>query len=199
MLVARLHADFGVESHLELEYEKCYRRFFMPEVRQGTGGSKKRYAGLVGDDPGRIEFVGLEAVRRDWTPLAKRFQRELLDRIFHDRPVEDFIRAFLVALRAGELDELLVYKKAVRKSLGDYTKTTPAHVKAARKQTGPRSRIVEYVMTDAGPEPADDRRGTLDYEHYLEKQIEPIAEAVLRFVGIHFADLVGRPRQLELW
>jgi DNA polymerase-2 len=54
-------------------------------------------------------------------------------------------------------------------------------------------------MTDAGPEPADDRRGALDYEHYLEKQVEPIAEAVLRFVGIHFADLVGRPRQLELW
>ncbi len=199
MLVEHLRADFGVESHLELEYEKCYRRFFMPEVRQGTGGSKKRYAGLLGEDPGRIEFVGLEAVRRDWTPLAKRFQRELLDRIFHDRPVDDFVRGFLAALRGGELDHLLVYKKAVRKSLGDYTKTMPPHVKAARKQSGPPSRIVEYVMTDAGPEPADDRQGALDYEHYLEKQLEPIAEAVLRFVGVHFADLAGRPRQLELW
>lgn len=199
MLVARLRADFGVESHLELEYEKCYRRFFMPEVRQGTAGSKKRYAGLLGESPGRIEFVGLEAVRRDWTPLAKRFQRELVDRVFHDRPVDDFVRDFVVALRAGELDDLLVYKKAVRKSLGDYTKTTPAHVKAARKQSGPPSRIVEYVMTDAGPEPADGRQGRLDYEHYLEKQLEPIAEALLRFVDIHFADLIGRPRQLELW
>jgi DNA polymerase-2 len=200
MLVRRLRDEFGVESHLELEYEKCYRRFFMPEVRQGTGGSKKRYAGLLGDgDAAHIEFVGLEAVRRDWTPLARRFQRELLDRVFHDRPVEDFIRHFLVTLRSGELDDLLVYKKAVRKSLADYTKTTPAHVKAARQQTGPPARIIEYVMTDLGPEPADERRGVLDYAHYVEKQIEPIADAVLRFIGLYFADFIGRPRQLELW
>jgi DNA polymerase-2 len=172
----------------------------MPEVRQGTGGSKKRYAGWIGDGAsGRLELVGLEAVRRDWTPLAKRFQRELLDRIFHDRPVDDFVRDFLAALHRGTLDGLLAYKKAVRKRLGDYTKTTPAHVKAARKQTGPPARIIEYVVTDAGPEPVDERRGTLDYDHYVEKQLEPIADALLRFVGLHFADLVGRPRQLELW
>ena len=199
-LAGRLREDFDVASHLELEYEKCYRRFFMPEVRQGTGGSKKRYAGLVGNGPSqRLEFVGLEAVRRDWTPLAKRFQREILDRVFHDRPVDDFIRDFVVGLREGRFDDLLAYKKAVRKNLGDYTKTTPAHVKAARKQTGPRARIIEYVVTDAGPEPVEDRRGRLDYEHYVEKQLEPIADAILRFVGLYFADLVGRPRQLELW
>lgn len=200
MLVARLRRDFGVESHLELEYEKCYRRFFMPEVRQGTGGSKKRYAGMVGEGAtARLEVVGLEAVRRDATPLAKRFQRELLDRIFHDRPVDDFVRDFLAALHQGALDDLLAYKKAVRKPLADYTKTTPAHVKAARKQSGPPTRIIEYVVTDAGPEPVDDRHGALDYEHYVEKQLEPIADALLRFVDLHFADLAGRPRQLELW
>ena len=161
MLVARAaRASSAVESHLELEFEKCYRRFFMPEVRQGTGGSKKRYAGLVGDgDAARLEFVGLEAVRRDWTPLTKRFQRELLDRVFHDRPVDDFVRDFVADLRAGALDDLLAYKKAVRKDLDAYTKTTPPHVKAARKQTGPPARIVEYVMTDAGPEPVDDAPG----------------------------------------
>src|SRR5882724_10575955 len=71
-LVQRLHEQFALESFLELEFEKCYRRFFMPEVRGGTGGSKKRYAGLVGAGAGdAVEFVGLEAVRRDWTPVAK--------------------------------------------------------------------------------------------------------------------------------
>jgi DNA polymerase-2 len=198
-LARRLQDEFGVTSHLELEFEKCYRRFFMPEVRQGKGGSKKRYAGLLVDgDRSKVEFVGLEAVRRDWTPLAKRFQRELLDRVFHDRPVEDFIRDFLAELRGGRLDELLSYKKAVRKGLDAYVKTTPAHVKAARKQEDARSGIVEYVMTSAGPEPVDGRQGTLDYEHYVEKQIEPIADAVLRFLGIRFDDVIGRPRQLDL-
>jgi DNA polymerase-2 len=199
MLVRRLASDFGLASHLELEFEKCYRRFFMPEVRAGTGGSKKRYAGLIANGTdAHVEFVGLEAVRRDWSPLAKRFQRELLARVFSDRPVEDFIREFLGALRSGALDDLLSYKKAVRKRLAEYTRTTPAHVKAARKQVGPPTRIIEYVMTTSGPEPVDARRGALDYEHYVDKQIEPIAEAVLRFLAIHFGDVVGRARQLEL-
>jgi DNA polymerase II len=199
-LVRHLGDTFGVESFLELEFEKCYARFFMPEVRQGTGGSKKRYAGLLtdGDDP-HIEFVGLEAVRRDWTPLAQRFQRELLARVFAEHPIDDFVRDFLGALRAGSLDDLLSYRKAVRKDLAEYTKTTPAHVKAARRQDGPPSRIVEYVMTSVGPEPVDGRRGALDYEHYVSKQIEPIADAVLRFLGVHFDDLAGRPRQLDLF
>ena len=141
----------------------------------------------------------MEAVRRDWTPLAKRFQRELLDRVFHDRPVDDFVRTFLADLQRGALDELLAYKKAVRKNLGDYVRTTPAHVKAARKQTGPQARIVEYVVTTEGPEPVDARRGAFDYTHYVEKQLEPIADAILRFVGLHFADLAGLPRQLDLF
>jgi DNA polymerase-2 len=199
-LVEHLRVDFGVASHLELEFEKCYRRFFMPEVRQGTGGSKKRYAGAVAEGDGlHVEFVGLEAVRRDWTPLARRFQRELLARVFDDRPVDDFVRGFLEDLRAGRLDDLLAYKKAVRKNLAEYTKTTPAHVKAARKQQGSRARIVEYVMTAAGPEPIESRRAAFDYTHYVDKQLAPIAEAILRFIGIHFDDLCGRARQLDLF
>jgi len=198
-LTERLARDFGVVSHLELEFEKCYRRFFMPEVRQGKGGSKKRYAGLLVEESGeRVELVGLEAVRRDWTPLARRFQRELLERVFHDRPVEDYIRGFLAELRGGKLDALLAYKKAVRKDLDAYTKTTPAHVKAARKQEGGAGRIVEYVMTSQGPEPVDQRHGTLDYEHYVERQIEPIADAILRFLALRFDDVIGRARQLDL-
>jgi DNA polymerase-2 len=138
-------------------------------------------------------------VRRDWTPLAKRFQRELVDRVFHDRPVDAFVREFLADLRRGALDELLVYKKAVRKDLRDYVRTTPAHVKAARKQSGPQTRIVEYVVTREGPEPVETRQGAYDYAHYVEKQLEPIADAILRFVGLNFADLAGLPRQLDLF
>ena len=98
----------------------------MPEVRGGATGSKKRYAGLVVDDGRRLELVGLEAVRRDWSGVARRFQRELLDLVFHDQPVDDFVRDFVAALRAGRFDDELVYRKAVRKPLDAYTKTTPA-------------------------------------------------------------------------
>ena len=119
-------------GHLELAFEKVYARFFMPEVRGGETGSKKRYAGLVGAADGALELVGLEAVRRDWSGVARRFQKELLTLVFHDEPVTGFIRTFVADLRAGRYDAELAYRKAIRKPLAAYTKTTPPHVKAAR-------------------------------------------------------------------
>ena len=64
----------------------------MPEIRGAAAGSKKRYAGLVGET---LEIVGLEAVRRDWSAVARRFQRELLARVLRDEPVDAFVRTFV--------------------------------------------------------------------------------------------------------
>ena len=193
----RLAAEYGCTSHLQLEFAKVYRRFFMPEVRGGKGGSKKRYAGMVGD---RLEIVGLEAVRRDWSGVARRFQRELLLRIFRDEPLRGFVAGFVAAVRAGDFDDELVYRKAVRKPLTEYTRTTPPHVKAARKAGAGDGRIVHYVMTRAGPEPVDGRTAPPDYDHYVTQQLRPIAEAVLRFVpDVDFDEIAGLRRQLSLF
>jgi len=194
---ATIAREFGCTSHLELEFEKVYARFFMPEVRGGATGSKKRYAGLV---RAKLEIVGLEAVRRDWSEVARRFQRELLDRLFRDQPVHDFAREFVGRLRAGAFDGDLAYRKAIRKPLSEYTKTTPAHVKAARKVQGGPGRIVTYVVTRAGPEPHDALSAPPDHEHYVEHQLKPIADAILRFVdGPEFDELSGAQRQLSLF
>jgi DNA polymerase II len=196
-----LTRDFGCTSHLELEFEKVYARFFMPEVRGGTTGSKKRYAGLVIDgEREELELVGLEAVRRDWSNVARRFQRELLTLVFHDQPVVDFIRGFVADLRAGRFDAELAYRKAIRKPLADYTKTTPPHVKAARKQGAVAGRMVTYVVTRSGPESVGETTALPDYEHYVTQQLRPIADAVLRFLdGPDFDDVVGARRQLALF
>jgi DNA polymerase-2 len=192
-----LTAQFGVRSHLELEFEKVYARFFMPEVRSGETGSKKRYAGLVGD---RLELVGLEAVRRDWSQVARRFQTELLTLVFHDRPVDDFVRGFVADLRAGRHDDELAYRKAIRKPLTSYTKTTPPHVKAARKLGAPSGRIVTYLMTQVGPEAVGETTAPPDYAHYVTQQLRPIADAVLRLLGgPDFDAITGAPRQLSLF
>jgi DNA polymerase II len=196
----RVRTTFGCESHLELEFEKLYRRFFLPEVRGGKVGSKKRYAGLIVED-GRedIEFVGLESVRRDWSEVSKRFQRALMQRVFHDQPVEDFVRGFIADLRAGAFDDQLTYKKAIRKDIDAYTKTTPPHVKAARKLGTPTGRIIAYVMTMNGPEPVGELTAAPDYPHYIEHQIAPIADAVLRFLGTDFDSVAQTKKQLALF
>ncbi|MFN8544107.1 MAG: DNA polymerase domain-containing protein [Candidatus Binatia bacterium] len=176
-------------SRLELALRSS-TRFLLP-------AAKKRYAGL---HDGVLEVVGLEAVRRDWTPAARRFQRALLERVFHDEPVADVVCAFVADLRAGRLDAELVYRKALRKPLDAYTRTTPPHVKAARRQAGPASRLVHYVMTRDGPEPAATATAPLDREHYVVHQLRPIADGILRCVGgPDFDDLTGRRRQLSLF
>jgi len=197
--------EFGCRSHLELRFEKVYARFLMPEVRGGATGSKKRYAGLMVGPGGEetLELVGLEAVRRDWSDVARRFQRELLDHVFHDRPVEPFIRGFVAEVEAGGHDGDLVYRKAVRKPLASYTRTTPPHVRAARLQAEGAGRIVAYVITRAGPEPVGGLTAPPDHAHYVTHQLRPLADAVLRFLGDRdFDAILGRgsaARQLSLF
>ncbi len=93
-----------------------YRRFFLPPMRTfgaaaedaedaETRGRAKGYAGLrLEGDGERLEIVGMEAVRHDWTELAHALQRDLLGWVFHDVPpaeIVDRVRALLVELRAG--------------------------------------------------------------------------------------------------
>jgi len=199
-IARRVEEELGCHSYLELEFEKMYHRFMMPEVRGSKIGSKKRYAGLlVENGKEEIDFVGLEAVRRDWSEVSKNFQRQLLWRVFHDQPVEEFIKLFVADLRAGKFDDELVYKKAIRKDLGAYTKTTPPHVKAARKLKGDAGRIIAYVVTENGPEPAEELTAPPDYAHYIEHQIAPVGDAVLSLLGGSFEALVPSKAQLSLF
>ncbi len=194
--------EYERKNYLELQFDKVYKRFIMPTVRGSEVGSKKRYAGLLIDSDGKekMDFVGLEFVRRDWTDLAKTFQAELLNKIFHKEEVADYIKQLVQEVREGKHDDLLVYKKAIRKEIDDYTKTTPPHVKAARllgKEL--RSNIIEYVITKEGPEPIQKQKHKIDYEHYIEKQIKPIADAVLGFYNQSFDDIIKGSSQKTLF
>jgi DNA polymerase-2 len=199
-LARHVRARWRVESRLELEFEKLYLRLLLPAVRRGTGGARKRYAGLVwtGGEPA-LEFTGLEAVRRDWTDLARRVQRELHERLFADRPVEGYLRQVVSDLRAGRCDDLLVYRKGLRRRLDSYTTTTPPHVAAARKMTGKPGRVVAYLMTRDGPEPAAERRAPIDHEHYVQKQVRAVAEPILALLDLDFDEVVGDEHQLRLF
>ena len=101
-------------------------------------------------------------------------------------------------VRAGDRDGELVFKKALRKSLDSYTATTPPHVRAARL-AGDGSRLIEYVITRAGPEPVGAARSPIDHEHYVDKELEPIARPVLEILGLDWDEVVGNPRQLGLF
>jgi DNA polymerase-2 len=189
-----------VQSRLELKFEKMYRQLFLPRVRHGTTGARKRYAGLVDMGAGEhIEFVGMEVVRRDWTALAKQVQRELYRRLFAGQSVEAYLAQVVDQVRKGELDALLVYRKNLRKGTDSYTASSPPHVVAARKSATTSERLVSYVITTAGPEPVDNVQHPLDREHYVEKQVKPVTEPVLATLGLQFETVIGDNRQLDMY
>jgi DNA polymerase-2 len=189
-----------VASRMELEFEKLYLKLFLPRARHSTRGASKRYAGLLGGADGdTVEFVGMEVVRRDWTALAKQVQRELYQRLFTDQSVDAYLADVVRKVRNGDLDGALVYRKNLRKDADEYTATTPPHVAAARKSTLPPGRQISYVMTMAGAEPLDNLRHPLDREHYVLKQVKPVAEPVLETLGLDFERVIGDRRQIDLY
>ena len=196
-VAAHVSAEWQVTSRLDLELEKLYVKLVLPSVRRGRGGARKRYAGLV-DGRREVEFVGMEVVRRDWTELAKDVQRELYARLFSGEPVDGYLADTVAALRRGELDDKLVYRKVLRKRPAAYPASTPPHVAAARKSRRP-GRVVSYLMTVAGPEPLDALANPPDREHYVDKQVRPVAEPVLAALGLDFARVVGDDDQLTLF
>ena len=206
---------WAVDSRLELEFEAVYLRFFLPPMRTVGAGSEeseeaeargraKGYAGLRLEESGeRLEIVGMEAVRHDWTELAHQLQRDLLGWVFHDVlavEIVERVRGVVHDLRAGLKDDLLTYRRSLRKPVEAYTKSAPPHVRAAallppEERTG----LIRYVWTREGPQPESRRSAPFDYDHYAEKQLAPIVESVAPYIGLDLESVFDADRQLKLF
>ena len=188
----QLQREYRLDSFLEVEFETHFIRFLMPTIRGSETGSKKRYAGYVRNSSGEFEvrFKGLESVRSDWTPLARSFQQELYRRVFFNQPYREYVRDTANALKAGQLDDQLVYRKRLRRRLDEYQRNVPPHVQAARKakKTG---RWISYLITVNGPEPQDNQPSAIDYQHYMDRQLAPAADGILHFVGTSFEGITA--------
>ena len=222
-----IQQEHQLDSQLEIEYETHYQRFFMPSIRGAETGSKKRYAGTVhsisknneGVAVEKIEtvFKGLEAVRSDWTPFARQFQKELFQRIFSEQKFQQWMKDEIAELMQGKKDSLLIYRKRLRQPLSEYQRNIPPHAKAAaalelwRKQQGlpalyqDRGGWIQYLMTTSGPQPLEVYKSSLgglkgglqiDYQHYFEKQIAPVCDGLLALYDTSFAEICGQQMSL---
>ena len=175
---------------------------------KGGGGAAEEGAaeaeeGTAQGRPGWIEIRGMEAVRRDWTDLAQGFQVGLLELLFRGAPpaaVKAFVRRLVEELQAGRLDDRLTYRKALRKSVAEYTRSQPPHVRAAAMLAPEEQRgLIEYVWTVDGPQPVSRASAPLDYAHYVERQLKPIARGFEEVLKTDVASLFGEGKQLELF
>ena len=178
------------ELGLEIKIDKIYEKVFFTEA-------KKRYVGLLKD--GRVDIVGFEAVRGDWTEIAKEVQEEVAKIVLQTESVDKAIahvRDIISNLRDGKvpLEKLIIWKK-LSKKLEEYDVSTP-HVMAARrlKETGikiePGSEIGYIIVKGSGSisaraypymlvEPKN-----IDAEYYVKHQIIPAAMRILSYFGV---------------
>ncbi len=204
MFAEEITRDHDLVSALELRFDQHFAVFLMPTMRGTDIGSKKRYAGAIYKEGGTLELVlrGLEAVRTDWTPLARRVQRQLLERVFTNQPWESWLVGLREDLVKGRLDRELVYRKRLRRDLDAYG-AAPPHVRAARMKETATGEVaegeIEYVMTNKGPLPIEQltKSVAIDYAHYLDKQLAPACDVVLPLLGTSFSRLCGT--QLSLF
>jgi DNA polymerase-2 len=207
LLIAQaVRNEYGLESFIDLRFEKAYRRFIIPPIRNfhssedsaefdhrpvsGLGvlresrGRAKGYGGYLLHPDGSltVEVKGMEAVRSDTTSLARRLQLELLELVFTGCTEEKYrekVMGTIFELRKGELDHELIYRKRLLRYPETYTSSTPPHVKAARALGWKKRRgTVEYLWTVNGPEPVKLPHGKPDYDHYVESQVFPLVRSI---------------------
>lgn len=213
-IAADIERRFGLASHLAIRCEKAYRSFLIPRMRsslraqpgaepdpESERGRAKGYAGAVLRPDGgcEVEVKGMEAVRSDWTPLARRFQVELLGLLFGDRAaIPAYLERTAAALRRGDLDAELVYRKMLRRNAEDYGRGETPPVRAARLLGWTKRRgAVEYVMTLAGAAPLALAEAPIDYQHYVDHQLRPIWESMADAAGLDARGAFSRQGEFD--
>ncbi len=196
-----------VENKLgfDIKIDKIYQRVFFTEA-------KKRYCGLLKD--GRVDVVGLEAVRGDWSELAKELQEKVIEIVLKDAKPEravKYVREIIKKLRSGEIPlEKLIIWKTLSKRIEEY-EVDVAHVRVARMLMRAGYKIskgekIGYIICKDGEKMAEKAKpyifvknyDDVDVEYYVQKQILPVALRVLRYFGVTEQEILKGEKQASI-
>ena len=197
-----LEVNQNLPEGMELEFEGFFQRGFFV--------TKKRYA-LIQD--GNIVVKGLELVRRDWAPVAKKTQEKVLVALLKDGSKEkavEIARNVLQEIKSGKisLDDLVIHTQLTRNP-EDYVQKAP-HVMAAKKalnkgrKVGPGS-IIRYVVVK-GKDPISERAVPLedadvsqyDPSYYIDNQVLPAVSRIIEAIGYPKEDIIHKEKQSSL-
>ncbi len=198
--------NHNLPEGMELEFEGFYQR--------GLFVTKKRYA-LIEDE--NMVVKGLELVRRDWTPVAKKTQEKVLMAILKDfspQKAAQIVKEVIDDIKSGviPLDDLIINTQ-ITKAPAAYIHKGP-HVLAAQKsmkkgrKIGPGT-VIRYVVF-RGKEPISKRAVPLedvdeskysskyDPSYYINNQVLPAVYRIIEALGYHKDDVLYKEKQISL-
>ena len=190
-LISKIKQDLS----MDVKIDKTYDCVIFTEA-------KKRYAGLLPD--GKLDVVGMEAVRGDWADIAKIVQENILELVLKDnneRRALEYLRNIVSKVRARNLplQEFIIWK-TLTKPVEEYD-TRSAHVEVAKKlkQEGwdlaPGDKVGFVITNRAGKlfEKAQPYQSLtvddVDLEYYVNSQIIPAAMRVFSVLNVTEAQL----------
>ncbi|UNQ74341.1 DNA-directed DNA polymerase [Infirmifilum sp. NZ] len=194
------------ELGFEIKIDKVYSKVFFTEA-------KKRYCGLLED--GRIDVVGLEAVRGDWAEISKEIQEKVIEIVLREgdpwKAVE-YVRAIIRDLELGKIPiSKLIIWKTLSKSLDEYEVDAP-HVRAAKVMVSAGWKVgkgskIGYVIVKGGERVSEKAlpfflvksNSEVDVEYYVKRQIVPAALRILEYFGIKEEHFYTGKRQQTLF
>lgn len=196
---------------MELEFENFYPSGIFVSAKFGPYGAKKKYA-LISED-GSIKIKGFEAVRRNWSFIAKEVQEHVLNIILreHDKiKAFKFVKDTIQNLRDRKisLDKVVIHTQ-LQKEINDYDSRGP-HVAVAQRlknkgiQVGPGT-LIKYIVTSGSdiirnrsklPEEVSER--DYDSQYYIEHQVVPAVERIFEVLGYTKEDLLEHKEQKKL-
>src|SRR5712692_7378494 len=203
-LVQKFQAEIEHQLGLEINLSEVYKRILFTEA-------KKKYAGLRTDR--QIDIVGLEAVRGDWSNLAREVQNTVLRMVLEDANpsrATAYVQDLTSNLRSKKLPlSSFIIWKTLTKPVGAYEVNAP-HVEVAKK-----------MAKDGWPVTAGDKVGfvitkkpgklfqkaephyketieDVDYDYYVRNQIMPAAARILEILGVPEDELLAPASQTSL-
>jgi DNA polymerase I len=197
-----LEINHDLPEGMELEFEGFFQRGFFV--------TKKRYA-LIQD--GNIVVKGLELVRRDWAPVAKKTQEKVLMALLKEgspQKAVKIVRNVIEDIKKGKISlEDLVIHTQLTKNPDEYVQSAP-HVMAAKlaikkgRKVGPGS-IIRYIVV-RGREPISKRAVPLedadvsqyDPSYYIDNQVLPAISRIIESIGYPKDDIMHKEKQSSL-
>ena len=217
-----LNVLYGDTDSLFVEYEEKLVNQFIKEIDKNLGleinlgqlykrilftEAKKKYAGLL--DNGELDVVGMEAIRGDWSNLARNVQNEVLRLVLEDANptrAKSYVMDLTKDLESAKVPKSsLVIWKTLTKRPDEYEVNAP-HVEAARKMAkegwpvsvGDKVGFIITKKTGKLYQKAEPHfkvsLDQVDYDYYVRNQIVPAAVRVLEVFGIAEKDLLGTRR-----
>ncbi|HPR41909.1 MAG TPA: DNA-directed DNA polymerase [Candidatus Methanofastidiosa archaeon] len=194
---AREFLDFvndNLPESMELEMEGFYKR--------GVFVTKKKYA-LI-DEDGKITTKGLEVVRRDWTGIAKKTQRKVLEMLLKEGDIKGaikYVQNVTKDIKENNVPiEDLIIDTQLTMGLSQYKAIGP-HVQIAKmlKDRGEDIKmgtIVSFIVLKGSgrirdrvvpaSDYADDK---IDTDYYIKNQVIPAVARILKPLGYNEDDL----------